>query len=82
MGGQGSGKSTLTRMIVKGCNGPAARVEWEEARGVSNDEIRERHAAFALVCVEACELEARHGDLKPGDWLLRIGGDSLGPSGR
>ena len=72
MGPQGSGKSTLARMIVRGSNGLATSIEWDEARRLSNAQIRTRYAAFALVCVEATGPQCRHADLLDRDAVLQI----------
>jgi len=65
-------------MIVRGCERKACTVEWEAVRRLSNDQIRERHADFDLVCVEAENLEGRHSELQPGDQVVMLSTGQVG----
>ena len=72
VGPQGSGKTSLAGLIVAGANGHAAYVDWDEALGLTNSDIRAAHADKRVVCVEALRLQARHSDLLPGDALMVV----------
>ena len=72
IGPQGAGKSTLAHMIVRGAYGQAAHVDWEEARSLSNAQIRAHFAGLAVVCVESLCDDSRHLDLQHGDAVMRM----------
>lgn len=62
----------IAQVIVGGAPGRAAHLYAEDARGLSNAQIRKQFASMHWVCVEAESLELRHSDLLPGDALMQI----------
>jgi ABC-type glutathione transport system ATPase component len=74
VGPQGAGKTMITQVIVGGAPGRAAHLYADEARGLSNAQIREQFASMYWVCVEAESLGPRHDELLPGDAVMTICG--------
>lgn len=73
IGPQGSGKTALASLIVRGLGArPGGCVYAEEALNLSNNDIRNTWASDALVVVEAEERGPRHVDLHPGDWIVTL----------
>lgn len=75
IGPQGTGKSTIGELIVRGLRASgkhAGVVDADEALYVTNDDIRGRWVHNAVVVVVSDKRSARHLDLQSGDTLITL----------